>query len=709
MIIKTENGTLQVSNETEIPLVLTNPFFTDQGSHTLPFSIPWCKHNLMVLGLPHRLNAKKLPLNIECSITTDVISESGFLNILQIEKNISIELSFLTREGLFWKWAKETKLRQINTPNVSIDITLDNFQNTLDQYIDNVWPDVDFAFFPIARYFRSHDYFDNSDHYNSWAYRKLCISNFQLVNNPGDLYRDDSDRTDPVSPFIYLNSALTWISNSFGYKIGRNFLASTSELKSIVILNGALNLSYLAYHVNIPNLLPNVSVIEFIQAIENNFCCRFFINGKTKTMDIISFNEIVESFPQSITGNINISQIEKSKSLSISTSKIDSPYSITNDFAINGLYIYTSSNDIIHDGKISTTLPNPDYITYPRKIVFSIPLQSYFYYDWHEDSKEEEWNYIPACIHSLYHNRETDLDSNNINLNSSIAPMVPVECRQFYLSGGTAHYFTYTILAPLIDTWDNFFHFEVGLLSENNTKTPICFSFNRGRIDNIPFPINIFNKNSFVLPCGSMDIFLKNGSKIPHTSIALKLAGENNLFDTFYNQLKTLSENSPNILNLSNAKTKDIISKNFFDKLYCDGNHIILDTINISITPFSTIINSIFCKTVKQYQDKFEPTEYHPATLSTAWASNVSSSSADLGGQVITDGGSPVTSRGIFLADRMYPKDYGIKYIDGAGIGAFVNTYSGLTPNTFYFYVTFAINSSGYCFGPQRIFKTLYS
>jgi len=94
------------------------------------------------------------------------------------------------------------------------------------------------------------------------------------------------------------------------------------------------------------------------------------------------------------------------------------------------------------------------------------------------------------------------------------------------------------------------------------------------------------------------------------------------------------------------------------------------------------------------------------ATVSTMAATEITTTSAILGGIVMSDGNASVTERGIVYRTIANPTTLDTKVINGLGIGTFSSTISGLSPNTTYFVRAFASNSQGTTYGPQTSFKT---
>lgn len=95
------------------------------------------------------------------------------------------------------------------------------------------------------------------------------------------------------------------------------------------------------------------------------------------------------------------------------------------------------------------------------------------------------------------------------------------------------------------------------------------------------------------------------------------------------------------------------------------------------------------------------------ATLITSPISLITSISATSGGNITSDGGSPVTARGICWSTNQNPT-IGLltKTIDGNGTGIFTSVLSGLTKGTTYYVRAYATNENGTKYGNSQTFST---
>ena len=94
-------------------------------------------------------------------------------------------------------------------------------------------------------------------------------------------------------------------------------------------------------------------------------------------------------------------------------------------------------------------------------------------------------------------------------------------------------------------------------------------------------------------------------------------------------------------------------------------------------------------------------------TLTTTVASAITGNTATSGGNITTDGGSPVLSRGVCWSTTAAPTISNSKTVDGSGIGVFVSSLTGLLPVTLYHVRAYATNSSLTTYGNEITFTTL--
>ncbi len=93
-------------------------------------------------------------------------------------------------------------------------------------------------------------------------------------------------------------------------------------------------------------------------------------------------------------------------------------------------------------------------------------------------------------------------------------------------------------------------------------------------------------------------------------------------------------------------------------------------------------------------------------SISTAEATSVTTNSAVSGGEVISEGGAPVTARGVCWSTSANPTIADSHTTDGSGLGSFTSNLTGLSNQTTYYVRAWATNLVGTAYGNEITFTT---
>jgi len=99
--------------------------------------------------------------------------------------------------------------------------------------------------------------------------------------------------------------------------------------------------------------------------------------------------------------------------------------------------------------------------------------------------------------------------------------------------------------------------------------------------------------------------------------------------------------------------------------------------------------------------------EPDPLALTTASVSAITYLTATSGGNITSDGGSVITSRGVCWSIAQSPTTDDSKTEDGSGTGTYTSTLTGLSPETPYYVRAYATNSEGTTYGDEVSFTTV--
>lgn len=94
-------------------------------------------------------------------------------------------------------------------------------------------------------------------------------------------------------------------------------------------------------------------------------------------------------------------------------------------------------------------------------------------------------------------------------------------------------------------------------------------------------------------------------------------------------------------------------------------------------------------------------------SVTTRAISAITATTASSGGDISTDGGAPVTEKGICWSTGENPTIQDNRTTQGTGVSGFASNMTGLFPGTTYYVRAYAVNSKGTAYGNQRTFKTL--
>lgn len=94
-------------------------------------------------------------------------------------------------------------------------------------------------------------------------------------------------------------------------------------------------------------------------------------------------------------------------------------------------------------------------------------------------------------------------------------------------------------------------------------------------------------------------------------------------------------------------------------------------------------------------------------TISTATPTSITYTTAVGGGNITSDGGAPVTARGVCWSTTANPTIADSKSSAGTGTGTFTSPVTGLNINTTYYVRAYATNNSGTSYGEQVTFKSM--
>ena len=103
----------------------------------------------------------------------------------------------------------------------------------------------------------------------------------------------------------------------------------------------------------------------------------------------------------------------------------------------------------------------------------------------------------------------------------------------------------------------------------------------------------------------------------------------------------------------------------------------------------------------------FSTLDYTFAKITTNDIANISFKTARIGGEVLNEGNTPVTEKGVVISREKTPTISDRKLVYGKGLGGYMVEVNELIPNSTYYIRAYCINLKGVVYGDERSFRTL--
>ena len=320
----------QLGEGAKLEVERTNPFFNDYGETTTPLDIPASDYNRMILGYPDTFGLREKMVAANVSIEDGEYFAQCRQIVLSAQHKGNISSSFYINDGSFYSKIQNVKLKSIfkdemipgcstldecisfcrsliGGKNENYDIfpvllTDDSGKDTgYDYKILNGWGNQQKL--PDAKYWR----FKNTGGYEYVAAPDAY--DFVTCAGKSNRFQGEFSRTEYVneipvsltrgyyiSPFIRANYVLKRVFKYFGYDLQENFFTRTEPFTKMVLVNNVIDVMVNG-HIRIEDLLPDVSVSDFLSVFRKKFLCEFVSDEGTHQASIIFLKDAVESAP----------------------------------------------------------------------------------------------------------------------------------------------------------------------------------------------------------------------------------------------------------------------------------------------------------------------------------------------------------------------------------------------------------------------------
>lgn len=287
----------QLTPGTQLEVERPNLFFNEWGEQTLPVDIPDSDWNQKALGYPDITGMRKLPSDIQATISSGEYFSACRQAILTVKRKSTISTSFYLNEGSFLSQISKASLRDVfadetipgvKTVQQGIDFCRSLLTNEHPQFsIFPVFVDFDNA----RRYINRLEFMDSEGYIKGTKTGTLDFYNvFPRVEEVDDV----KIKLDPgyyMSPFIRAPYLLRRIFSFFGYTLLENFFDVTEPFKSMVFVNNTID-SLVNSTILLSHLVPDCKCNTILNVFRKKFLCEFIPDEVTRTVAIELFNDV---------------------------------------------------------------------------------------------------------------------------------------------------------------------------------------------------------------------------------------------------------------------------------------------------------------------------------------------------------------------------------------------------------------------------------
>lgn len=328
----------QLSEGAKMEIERTNPFFNDYGEQSIPLDLPASEHNRRLLGYPDIFGRTDKMAKTKASIQDGEYFAQCQQFVLSAQHKGSISTTFYINDGSFYARIQNIKLRDVFADDIitfsGSDIPT-RVKNGI-AFCKNLRSGTDerFAIFPVL--LTDDSGIDSGYNYKILnAFGKQVTQRMYLRSEAGwgghygstppphedvslflpDSMADGSDFYNAqerveyvneiaislaagyyISPFVRTSYVLKKLFKHFGYTLKENFFTKTEPFNNMVLLNNVIDV-LVNGQLKVADLLPDVTVSDFLSVFRKKFCCEFTSDEGAMTADVIFLRDVVASKP----------------------------------------------------------------------------------------------------------------------------------------------------------------------------------------------------------------------------------------------------------------------------------------------------------------------------------------------------------------------------------------------------------------------------
>lgn len=301
MKLITKYGELPLPEDLEIEIEQHNPAFSDEGTSSLPITIPATPQALSVLKHPTRIASTARLKKVAATLSEGVYHKSGQLVIASASPIDGISCSFLTGESKFYTEFKEKNLQEIFADKTAYSGSPASVYNILLSTMKGN-RQADFTVCPVA--------VDMDSENGTYKVNNAPDGNGGIEYKSRYIPEGDQSVLVPdgygLAPFLYLYRMVELLFELNGYGVRFNAFREDAALKKIIVLHNVSDAVCIGA-VKYSDLVPDMSVSDFLEWLHDKFLAAVLIDPDTNAVSIFLLQDVLDStaFDLDLTGRFD--------------------------------------------------------------------------------------------------------------------------------------------------------------------------------------------------------------------------------------------------------------------------------------------------------------------------------------------------------------------------------------------------------------------
>lgn len=314
IIYKKETGeAFDLPGEFNLEVEYNNPIFSDNGSQSIPVTLPMTKKNRRMLGYPDVMESSKNPeFKTEVIVDTEGMQKVGTMVLLDSKGSVSIGFD----DGDAYSRIKKLKLKDLkNLPfyrgtslssernkaylEHQVDLLIAKFKDMMES---DVQTDPDYRLFPVLL---DRSEVDNKVYYKTINKFTLDRANSKVVLKGAANYTEDTVENGAVSqmryvkgyslaPFLLIHRVIDFAMSEIGYTIKENIFKTDKSLSRLCVLHNCMDPICKGY-LDFKDLMPDCTIAELIDTLKARFGAIFYFDSNEKTVTIRLIKDTINS------------------------------------------------------------------------------------------------------------------------------------------------------------------------------------------------------------------------------------------------------------------------------------------------------------------------------------------------------------------------------------------------------------------------------